>query len=331
MNSGMLPTYQAFGQPAFPISIAETYTRSLPNAYFGVQRLRLQQEILENRLADCVTYLHAFRRKLSITERLLARQPPPQRRQRKQLQHIKRKLEQDIKIRVQEEFAVLSNLHVCNANLLAVDTLSKQLSSLSVTELSSDDPAFSSSRGESIAEGTDPTEHSSIGWTDDAPISPFLKESTNPIASLEDIAPDTVAYGPQTDIRIDADLDNSLLLTRYVEDKDDIPPAPPNTALPSFVNSTLCPKAPAFESHAWQVLSVPNIEISRESCLPEHSRRRRATHAGTDRLFQDISLRPLPARSNASDDTITGITPRRNAVDSRATGAVRKRSRASSL
>ncbi|KAF1841281.1 uncharacterized protein K460DRAFT_348164 [Cucurbitaria berberidis CBS 394.84] len=281
---------------------------------FDLARLLSEKEILENGLANCVTYLHALRKKQARNERRLIKNPSLPKKKRKKIQQSKRELEREIKHREQDELAFLNNLQACKANIYIAETLNNSSTTLSSAVLEQN----SSSTYHSVAEGSEPTEPSWNGWTDDAAISPFQMRSNNPFFAAE-IAPED---NPE-DINIEPIVDKAIKrpppLVRYTEDDGAALPVPPNTAQPQYLYSTLCPEAAAFEpclAFAGHTNPFPEQYLDKLSISPsstingmEHLQRRRVTDAGLSQIIRQLSLQPRPHLADSRCHTWCNTTP----------------------
>ncbi|KAG9193091.1 hypothetical protein G6011_03126 [Alternaria panax] len=164
----------------FPTSETHTWP-------FAISKLQSEKKILEDGLANCVTYLQVLRKKQARTERRLGTDPSLPRKKKKKIQQGKRELEKEIKCREQDEQAFLNNLQACKANIYIAETIS-----LPSTAISSTIPDIASistrcSYPEDVQ--TEPTEMSWNGWTDETVLSPFQKESNSSFLA-DDVAPD---------------------------------------------------------------------------------------------------------------------------------------------
>jgi hypothetical protein len=207
-----------------------------------LSRLRYEKEILENGLANCVTYLQALRKKQVRNERRLSTDPSLPRKKRKKLQQSKRELEKEIRNREQDEQAFLDNLQAVKTNIYIAETASSPSTTLSLTV-----PDLASSSTQCFyPEDSEPTELSWNGWTDDTVMSPFQKQSNNPFF-VDDIAPDDGPHGRTIDEAIDRNSKRASTIVQYIEDVGATLPVPPNTAQSL---SMLSPNAAVFQPYA---------------------------------------------------------------------------------
>lgn len=294
---------------------------------FDIARLLSEKEVLDNGLANCVTYLHALRKKQARNERRLSANPSLPRKKRKRIQQAKRNLEREIKNREQDEQAFLNNLQACRTNIYMANTISRPKVMLpSVTEHDS------SSANCSFAEQPAPSEFILNGWTDDAAVSPFQRQCNNPFFE-NDIAPDDC---------IDRTGNNATenrrprLLTKFHEYNSAMLAVPPNTARTPFPHSILSPNAAVFEPQAVHTgqedalgrhLQGHNISPPRASKSHKHVGQRRVTDAGIEYLVPKISRLCL---EEVHGHTWCTTTPQRSPTEAAAAGE-RRRSRTRSL
>jgi hypothetical protein len=107
------------------------------NLDIDLPRLQHEREFLENGLANCVTYLHALRKKQARNERRLSTDPSLPRKKRKKIQQNKRELEKEIKHQERDEQAFLNNLQACKTNIYVAETVSSPSASLTAPDLAS--------------------------------------------------------------------------------------------------------------------------------------------------------------------------------------------------
>ncbi|EDU42254.1 hypothetical protein PtrSN002B_008805 [Pyrenophora tritici-repentis] len=150
-----------------------------------LSRLHCERDVLENGLANCVTYLQALRKKHAQIDRRLITNSSLPRKKKKKIQQVKRELEKEIKNRERDEQAFLINLQACKTNIHITETYA----SPSAVVPSTIPDYASSSTVYSHPEEAEPTELSWNGWTEDTLFSPFQKQSNNPFYA-DDIAPD---------------------------------------------------------------------------------------------------------------------------------------------
>ncbi|KAH7350381.1 hypothetical protein BKA66DRAFT_476466 [Pyrenochaeta sp. MPI-SDFR-AT-0127] len=208
-------------------------SKNLHSWPFEVARLLSEKEVLDIGLANCVTYLHALRKKQARNERRLSTNPTLPRRKRKKIQQSKRELEREIKNREQDEQAFLNNLQACQANIYIAQTMSQPPTQVL--------PSVVDYHSNSIAEASEQTEISWNGWTDDAVVSPFHKPRNSPFFSNE-IAPDEGFDGM-------AGRGGPLAPIRCFEENSTSLAAPPNAARSQFLYSMLSPEAAVFDPH----------------------------------------------------------------------------------
>jgi len=190
-----------------PVTNSFFPTNELPTWNADLSTLQSEKDILEDGLANCVTYLQVLRKKQARTERRLVTDPSLPRKKKKRFQQVKRELEKEIKHREQDEQAFLNNLQACKANIYIAETVS-----LPSTAISSTLPDFGSiSTGCSYPRDLEsaPTETSWNGWTDESVLSPFQRESISPFFTF-DVAPDEHLEARSTDGTISDDYKQPL-------------------------------------------------------------------------------------------------------------------------
>jgi hypothetical protein len=206
---------------------------------FDLSTLQSEKEILENGLANCLTYLQVLRKKQARTERRLGTDVSLPRKKRKKLQQVKHELDKEIRHRERDEQAFLNNLQACKANIYIAET-----ASLPSTAISSTLPDFASvSTGYSYPRDLEsaPTETSWNGWTDETALSPFQQESNNPFLVF-DFGPDEHVEVKSVDGMIQDDCKQPL----------DVPRIGNTHAIPCVSSNTptrlqLSPEAPVFQ------------------------------------------------------------------------------------
>jgi hypothetical protein len=199
----------------------------------GISKLQFEKEILENGLANCVTYLQVLRKKQAQTELRLVTNPSLSRKKRKKMQQSRRELEKEIKHRERDEQAFLNNLQACKANIYIAETVS-----LPATGISSTVPDIAStSTRYSYTEDTqtEPTEISWNGWTGETVLSPFQKESNNPFFT-DDVAPEERSESGKIGGIILEKSKQSLSFQR-LEDVETRPRVSPNTQTHALLNA----------------------------------------------------------------------------------------------
>jgi hypothetical protein len=179
------PFYGIANRPMFNVDPGTAWT-------VDSARLRHEKDILENGLADCVTYLHALRKKQARLERLLGSGVILTRKKRKQMLQRKYELDREIKNRQRDENAFLNNLQTCKINIHLAEGLTYAFTGppSAVTDYISGTTQFS-------CEASASTEMSWNGWTEDTVVSPFEKTHSKKSFSHE-LAPDELEDLPTT-------------------------------------------------------------------------------------------------------------------------------------
>ncbi|KAL6710168.1 hypothetical protein ACN47E_009959 [Coniothyrium glycines] len=248
--------------------------------------LRAESSILENSLADCVTYLNALRTKLTREKRRLSCNSTMTRKKRKKMQHCIYEITKDIMVRERAEQALLNNLQACQAKIFLVSTLWYP----SLTQLSTVLDTTSGSTHCSVPEESEPTEESWNGWAEEATMSPFQKQST---ASFFEsgVAPDECSQAYTQGCKKDRKLPPIIIRTGEVLDGP-LLPAPPNTAASQHIHSVLSPEAAVFEPYGHSVHVRKDSVVSsgpegEATVLPMF----RSVDGGVAPGFQQIPLR----------------------------------------
>ncbi|KAF2845453.1 hypothetical protein T440DRAFT_511536 [Plenodomus tracheiphilus IPT5] len=302
-NCAGLPYYQ----PPYPVQNAQV-------SPLETRILYSEHDLLENNLANCVTYLQALRKKQERNVGRLSTDVTTPRKKRKQIQHSNRELNREILLREQEQHILLNNLQACKAKLYVAESLSSPS-----TGFLSSVPAFTSGSTRcTVPEESVPTEISWNGWTDDAVLSPFAKRSNNPFFVTE-IAPedgheksveevDPIDIEPRDPL---ATLGQGLGIT--------IPSAYPEAIPLQALLSVLSPIAEVFEPRPiFRVQGVDSaeqlVELPHSSKLlalrhSEEAQRRRATDSGTGPKYQPVSLQIKSSSRLARNHTWCQNTP----------------------
>jgi hypothetical protein len=284
------------------------------NSPTDISRLQHEREILENGLVNCVTYLHALRRKQARNDRRLNADPSLPRKKRKKIQQNKRELEKEIRNREQDEQAFLNNLQVCKTNIYIAETVSSPSTSLTAPDLAS------SSTQCSYPEESEPTEMSWNGWADESVTSPWIqKQNKNPFF-VDEIAPDDSSHGRTIEQVINRDFRRASSIVQYIEDVNATLPVPPNTTQSL---SVLSPEASVFEPRiAYMaqggVLGQQLAELHLSSSLAINAlkmkalelERRRMADAGLARSRRQSSLAKIV--EEGGDQTWANTTPQRS-------------------
>lgn len=209
-------------------------------------RLHQEKDFLSKGLADCVTYLKALREKhISIVHRLGVEIGLPKKK-KKWLQQTKRHVENEMKNRARDEQALLNNLQACETNIYLANLKAYHLANASFqsVEIASTPTLYGSTL--CSYPGSEITDVTWDGWTDDAAISPFQRQGSNPFFA-DELAPETCT----ADLRRDSAMSKEMkrpppLFPKSVELANSIP-VPPNTARSQFRLSSLDPEAAAFK------------------------------------------------------------------------------------
>jgi hypothetical protein len=299
-----------------------------------LSRLKSEREILDNDLANCVTYLHALRKKQARAERHLSTNPSLPRKKKKKIQQSKRALEKEIKNRELQEQATLNNLQACKANIYIAEIASPPSTILSLTI---PDLASTSTRCSYLDEA-ESMKQSRNGWTDETINSPFRKQRNSPFFA-DDIAPDDYPEGESINEVNEKNFKHPPSVVQYIDDIGATLPVPPNSAQSPF---RLSPEAAVFEPYVaymgqGETLGQPLAEPHFSSSLAittlkmmalELTQRRRATDAGIVHARRQSSLKTFVEA--AGSQTWTHTRPQQS-PNKDTEGGELKRSRTSSL
>jgi hypothetical protein len=302
-------------KPVFTVYPNSTWTVDLA-------RLRHERDILENGLANCVTYLHVLRKKQARNERLLNVDPAPTRKKRKKIQQNKRELDREIRNRKRDEEAYLSNLQTCKANIYIAEGFSYVPTDVSSTTA---DCTSSTTTTQLSCDESAPTEINWNGWMEGAVMSPFEKRRSNPFF-VHEVAPDEFIE-PEHDRIVVRDQPRPLPLRRSAKEFD-VLPVPPNTACLDIRRSSLSPEAAIFEPSSTSVATVEGLKVSSPNTI-NCRETRRYTEAGVCRSFQELLLDD-PQYASQRNNTWCQTTPQHSPRKDFAGSSVR-RSRTNSL
>jgi hypothetical protein len=255
-------------------------------------RLRNEMNILENGLANCITYLHVLRKKQTRNERLLNLEPTLARKKRKKIQQNKRDLDREIRNKQRDEGAFLSNLQTCKANIYIAEGypyVPTEVSSITA------DCTLSTTTTQLSGDESAPTEISWSGWMDGALTSPFEQKCSNPFL-VHDVAPDEFTE-PDVDMIAVPVQPRPLSLSRNTREFA-VLPVPPNTACLDTRRSSLSPEAASFKPSTYAA-AADGYELLPGNTL-EDREARRYTEAGVCRSIQQLSLDDLQYASQRS-------------------------------
>jgi hypothetical protein len=245
-------------------------------------RLKNEKDILENVLANCMTYLNSLRKKKARNERLHNTDPLPPCKKKKKTQQSKREMDREIKNRERDEQAYLTNLQACKANIYMMEAVPYTPIDFSPTL-----PDYTITTTQCSYDEPELTEISWNGWTDDAIMSPFeSKRRSNPLFTVE-VAPDDAIQELEHEA-IRRKVPEHLL--PQVRDASEI------AAHPHHRPTILSPVAPAFEPSIMQTLYEHGTLVQDNSKLGTPSKsfmavlERRVTDAGISCMFQKKSV-----------------------------------------
>ncbi|KAI8942343.1 hypothetical protein NX059_000421 [Plenodomus lindquistii] len=314
MNSGSHALAYHWNYAGFPNCQRTQPIQHTLTSPLEIRKLYSEQDLLENNLANCVTYLQALRRKQDRNDGRLSTESAMSRKKRKQIQHNNRELKREILIREQEESTLLSNLQACKAKLYVAESLSSP--SAGIPSLV---PAFTSDSSRcSILEESEPTEISWNGWADDAVMSPFTKRNQNQFFDAE-VAPEECSAK-----RVEEEVTDNVEVHDVRATVVDglgivIPFAPPGTKSSHALLSNLSPEAVIFEPRmisrvqddSSSALQVEPYNPTSIEVLPhlKEAQQRRATNSATDACHPVMSLQLKPWSMFARNYTWCNNTP----------------------
>lgn len=261
----------------------------------GLQRLILEREVLENNLADCVTYLQVLRKKQGRLEHRLATDASTTHKSQKKKQQSNRRLKKDIAIREQEQSVLLNNLQVCKAKIYAAETISSTPRAIT-TEIPFFTPGWTSSNAR---ESLMPTEINWHGWAEDAATSAFTIPRNDMFMGNE--IPPNGYFGEQSITEaLDTDTTSLCPLQKGINGLEISVPVSRDASTSGVLASILSPKAKIFKPRANSCVDhhIPDqIESkSRKSSTPEPQvvqllpevKGRRATHSAAELIHPPI-------------------------------------------
>jgi hypothetical protein len=262
--------------------------------------LRNEQDILENGLATCVTYLLALRKKLARNERSLNLDPSPTRTKRKRMEQSKRTLEREIQNRQRDEQAFLNNLQACKTNMYLMGGIWNQ----SIDVIPTMAECTYSTTQRSCDEST-PTEVSWNGWADHT-ASPFEKLCSNAVV-LKEVAPDEQDHH-----------DNSAVQTRSISLRAHEPMLTVSVSQDCIGfkggRSSLSPEATVFEP----IIDATGQDDQPKIKQPEYAKggnalqRRRVTVASMHSSLKNLSIHTRSGREDEQTQTWYNTTPQRS-------------------
>ncbi|KAH4015583.1 hypothetical protein HBI25_198050 [Parastagonospora nodorum] len=265
--------------------------------------LRNEEDILENGLATCVTYLLALRKKLARNERSLNLDPPPTRTKRKKMEQSKRMLEREIQNRQRDEQAFLNNLQACKTNMYLTGGIWNQSTGVFPTMAD-----CASSMTQQSCDDSEPTEVSWNGWADDS-VSPFEKLRSNAVV-LKEVAPDEQDHH-----------DNSAAQMRSISLRVHEPTLAVSVSQ-DYIGfkggrSSLSPEAIVFEPIIDATGQDDQPKIQQLECAKGDSalQRRRVTVASVHSSFKNLSLHTRSGHEDEQTQTWYNTTPQRSPRD----------------
>lgn len=247
MHTGSFPLPSQRGQ-LYEAPLYSPYNHAIPVSLpYDLIRLHQEKMILSMQLADCVTYLTALGEKQARNARQIETDTTLPQRKRKRLQQTKRHLDIEVKNKKRDEQACLTNLQACETNIILANIKAFHLANAS---LQIPDPTATTSLYTPTLcsqSGSDVTDLTWDGWTDEAAISPFQKQTSGPFL-LDDLAPDASVDICRRDSAMAKDFKRPPPLFQDAVDLSISLPAPPNTAQSQSRRlSVLSPEATIFQ------------------------------------------------------------------------------------
>ena len=216
---------------------------------YELARLHHEKNALSKGLADCVTYLKILREKKIVTEhRLQTQLGLPRKEKKKWLQQAKRHVDNEIKHRERDEQAFLNNLQACETNIFLTNMKAYHGTDVlfQAAEITPTPSLYASPLCSSYS-GSDITDLTWDGWTDETVISPFQKKGNNPFM-FDEVAPDVCTEVFERDPTVAKETKRPPPLWRGAMEFTNSIPVPPNTAHWQFRRpSNLNPEAVTFE------------------------------------------------------------------------------------
>lgn len=294
---------RAFKSYPFGISLGNPLIADLAN-------LQNEKEILENGLANCVTYLLALRKKRARNLRKLTTDPLPPRKKRKKIQQSNRDIEKEIKNHERDEGAYLNNLQACKTNIYLAQGLSQTMTDAGSPGVDYFDTAQLSTAVSEL------TEMSWDGWADDAPVSPFETYRHNPLLD-DNVAPDELRSSELDDT---VSIKNARPWPLQIRTSHGPSvPAPPNTARSNY----LSPIAAAFEPSSSyfphevddnrdRIDSLDLLPVTIDEYLDETMSLRRITEVSFSDISPSLDFHLLPRIAKERNNTWCTSTPQRS-------------------
>jgi hypothetical protein len=256
-----IPTVNPY--PPHPLSsYFGTYAQNTHNMHetsswiLTLNRLHSQKGYLDDLLAKTATTLNALRERQTRSERALSMNPKP-RAKRKKIQQDRWRTCRTIQTCENEERVILDCLQVCNNNISTLEAIVNRgdLSSTTVE----------CNPRDSVVD-VDTTSFDWNGWTDEAPISPFVKDRVR-LYSIDEVPPKTLLgmTGPEQPSRRSTRCPPPLSPRSQPGPTARLPEVPPDTA---HSQSNLSPEAAVFEPsavHNRPTNNEPSVELDKLS------------------------------------------------------------------
>jgi hypothetical protein len=310
---------------------------------YELARLHHERNALSKGLADCVTYLKALREKQLVTEHRLQTEPglPRKKKKKKWLQQSKRHVDNEIKHRERDERAFLNNLQACETNIFLTNMKAyHEADAMFQAPECTFTPTLYASPLYSSYSGSDITDLTWDGWTDETVVSPFQKQGNQPFV-FDEVAPDICTELFERDPTIAKETKRPPPLWRGTMESTNSIPVPPNTAHWQFRKlSILDPEAVTFEPISFGDVQQPqrpesNLDRPRKSSATATD----PTEVQSTRWFSAAGIYPISqegsvAGSHSSPGHLLGkrcCEPTPQQDPQRSVGVLASKQRANSL
>lgn len=279
-------------------------------------RLHQEKEFLSKGLADCVTYLKVLCEKQTGIARQLGVDVVLPNKKRKRLQHTKCCIDNEIKNRLRDERALLNNLQACETNIFLTNAKAYHLSNASFHVANpAPTPTLYGSTLCSYS-GSEITDVSWEGWTDEAAVSPFQKQSSNPFF-VEDLAPDACTEDPRHDSAVSNNIMEMLPISssRKSVEPTESTSVSTDTILSQSTQSTLDPEAAPFQPTYVAMVDANLVQSFMASIAIdaiENMKQRRFSATEIVPILQGLSIRSSISRDHLPGQMWCKLTPQTN-------------------
>jgi hypothetical protein len=292
------------------------YNHYIVSSLFQVlTRLHNEKQILEKGLANCVTYLQVLCKNQAQNARVLNMEPPAPRKKRKRAQQIKRHLENEIKNRHRDEKALLNNIQACNINILVAEVRACYTINISLDTLDYGPTPALYIPIQCTYSGSETTDLSWNGWTDESVVSPFQKRSSSALFA-DEVAPDGCAEDRRDSVMA-KEVKRPTPLSQDAEELSNSLLVLPSTAQSQYPHlSILSPAAAIFEptptftsqceDRCRPKLDIPSMSNSMATkCMG-------FTDADVGLIFQLLPIDARPDLQHLPSQTWCNTTPQRS-------------------